>query len=340
LYDTNPVVIYYYDNDTMKRISYPGPSIPAALNPGNNRWWAWGMGDSSDAGKAAGLDDVHTRETNDPKKIAVERANPGWTTPQQKQALKSKYPWLSDMKSGSAGDWGNEQFQWDKDVAGTGVIGSITGAILALVSAVLDATGIGAVVGVPLGIATPFIVAAINATDTALHAGDFGAALTNLGPALAQAAIQAAAKGAGASGFTIPPAAIKALSGTVTMIGQAVQAGQKKKPDFGQLWSDVAARRASRRSTTRTPRRLRTSWAIRGAKAGPPATSSSRATSPASSSIRKASRGSRRSCRPMRRSPIRASSTSRSWAWASAWSRDSSQRASSAPAATSPDRSS
>jgi len=245
LYDTNPVVIYYYDNDTMKRISYPGPSIPAALNPGNNRWWAWGMGDSSDAGKAAGLDDVHTRETNDPKKIAVERANPGWTTPQQKQALKSKYPWLSDMKSGSAGDWGNEQFQWDKDVAGTGVIGSITGAILALVSAVLDATGIGAVVGVPLGIATPFIVAAINATDTALHAGDFGAALTNLGPALAQAAIQAAAKGAGASGFTIPPAAIKALSGTVTMIGQAVQAGQKKKPDFGQLWSDVAAKAKS-----------------------------------------------------------------------------------------------
>src|SRR5208337_2906158 len=190
-YDTNPVVIYYYDNDKMKRITYPGQSIPPALNAQNFRWWSWGLGDSSDAGKAHGMDDVHTRETDEPKKIAVERAHPGWVTKEQKQALKSQYSWLSDMDSGSAGDWQSEGPQWDKDVAGTGVIGSITGAILALVSAVLDATGVGAVVGVPLGIATPFIVAAINATDTALHAGDFGAALANLGPALAQAAVSA-----------------------------------------------------------------------------------------------------------------------------------------------------
>lgn len=244
-YDTNPVVIYYYDNDKMKRITYPGQSIPPALNASNFRWWAWGMGDSSDAGKAHGMDDVHTRETDEAKKIAVERAHPGWVTKEQKQALKGQYPWLSDMDSGSAGDWQSEGPQWDKDVAGTGVIGSITGAILALVSAVLDATGVGAVVGVPLGIATPFIVAAINATDTALHAGDFGAALANLGPALAQAAVSAASKGLGASGVNIPPAAMKALGGTVTAIANDVAAGQKKKLDFGQIWSAVAKKAGS-----------------------------------------------------------------------------------------------
>jgi hypothetical protein len=244
-YDTNPIVIYYYDNDKMKRITYPGQSIPPALNQNNTRWWAWGLGDGSDAGKAHGLDDVHTRETDEPKKIAVERAHPGWVTKEQKQALKSQYSWLSDMTSGSAGDWQSEGPQWDKDVAGTGVIGSITGAILALVSAVLDATGVGAVVGVPLGIATPCIVAAINATDTALHAGDFGAALANLGPALAQAAISAVGKAAGGEGINIPPAALKALSGTVTAISKDVAAGQKQKLDFGQIWAAAAAKAKS-----------------------------------------------------------------------------------------------
>jgi hypothetical protein len=245
-YDTNPIVIYYYDNDKMKRITYPLSAVPQALDPHNVRWWAPAIGgDSSDAGKAAGLDDVHTRETGEPKKIQVERENPGWTTKQKKQTLKGKYPWLSDMDSGSAGDWSNEQFTWDKDVAGTGVIGSITGAILALVSAVLDATGVGAVIGVPLGIATPFIIAAINATDTALHAGDFGAALANLGPAIAQAAISAAGKGASAGGFNIPPAALKALSGTVTAISNDVAAGQKKKLDFGDIWAEVAKKAQS-----------------------------------------------------------------------------------------------
>jgi hypothetical protein len=231
-YDTNPIVIYYYDNDKMKRITYPLSSVPQALDPHNFRWWAPAIGgDGSDAGKAAGLDDVHTREADDPKKIAVERAHPGWTKDKD--------------NTGSAGGWTNEQFTWDKDVAGTGVIGSITGAILALVSAVLDATGIGAVVGVPLGIATPFIVAAINATDTALHAGDFGAALANLGPALAQAAISAAGKGAGAAGISIPPAAMKALGGTVTAISKDIAAGQNKKLDFGQVWTAAAAKAKS-----------------------------------------------------------------------------------------------
>jgi hypothetical protein len=227
-YDTNPIVIYYYDNDKMKRITYPMASVPEALRANNTRWWAWGNGDGSDAGKVAGLDDVHTLETDDSSKIALERSHPGWT----KGAKDGK---------GSAGGWSDEGFQHDKDVAGTGVIGSITGAILALVSAILTATGVGAVVGVPLGIATPFIVAAINATDTALHAGDFGAALANLGPALIQASASALSK----SGVNIPPAAVKALGGAVSAISQAVQAGQQKKLDFGQIWNEAAQKAKS-----------------------------------------------------------------------------------------------
>src|SRR5271163_212188 len=40
----DPVVIYYYDHDRMKKITYPLMSIPGALNPNNLYWWRWGMG--------------------------------------------------------------------------------------------------------------------------------------------------------------------------------------------------------------------------------------------------------------------------------------------------------
>jgi hypothetical protein len=236
-YDTDPIVIYYYDNDKMKRITYPRLSIPPALNPNNVWWWKWGQGDSSDAGKAAGRDDVHTRETDDSKKIAAERAHPGWVTKAQKQQLKAKYPWLSDMDSGSAGDWGSEGVTWDKDMIG--VIGTIVGTLLELVATVLDATGVGAVIGVPLNILTPFIAAAINAVDAGMHAGDFGAALQSLGPALIQATAQVASK----SGM--PPAAVQALGTVVTAIGKAVSAGQAQKLSFGDLWNQVAAKAKS-----------------------------------------------------------------------------------------------
>ena len=248
-YDTSkgPVVIYYYDNDKMKRITYPPMSIPQALNPNNVWWFKWGQGDSSDAGKAAGLDDIHTRETDDPKKIQVERENPGWTTKDKKTQLKKKYSWLSDMDSGSAGDWQSEGVTWDKDMIG--VVGAITGVVLALVSAVLDATGVGAIVGVPLGVATPFIVAAINAVDAGLHAGDFGAAMNSLGPMLVQAAVQATLQMGGealqSAGVTIPPEALKALGQTIGTLAKTAMAGQKKGLDFGQIWSQVAAKSKS-----------------------------------------------------------------------------------------------
>ncbi|HYB23851.1 MAG TPA: hypothetical protein VED41_08645 [Solirubrobacteraceae bacterium] len=267
-YDTDPIVIYYYDNDKMKRVTYPLLAVPYALNPNNQRWWAWGAGPGDDASKDAGKSDVHTLETDNPRKIQIERENPGWKTSADLLKIAKKYgrdfqkpsgqifsggkksdPQCPECKGrlsmvldhGSAGGWDSEGFQWDKDVAGTGVIGSITGAILALVSAILDVTGIGAVIGVPLGIATPFIVAAINATDTALHAGDFGAALSGLATALASATVQALSK----TNVSIPPAAVQALGQTVASVSSAVRAGQDKKLDFGQIWQDVAQRAKS-----------------------------------------------------------------------------------------------
>jgi hypothetical protein len=245
---TTPTVIYYYDGAKMKRITYPAASVPDALNPNVNRYWDWGKGSGNQASsltERGGLDDIHVRETDDPKKIAVERAYPGWITLADKQKLKVQYPWLSDMGSGSAGDWGNEGWNYDKNIAGTGIIGTLTGAILAVVSAILDATGVGAAVGVPLAIATPFIVMAINTMDMALHTGDWGAALAHLGPALIQASVNAAGGAAGGAGFQIPPAAVKAVGNTVSNIAKDVIAGQQKKQDFGEIWAEVAKKAKS-----------------------------------------------------------------------------------------------
>ena len=253
-YSSNPIVIYYYDNDYMKRITYPLLSVPDALNPANAsgaRYWAMYSGPGDAANVDAGLDKSHTLQTADPKRIKIERENPGWKNKAALKQILAKYPsefqhsgdcptckgQLSmPMQSGSAGGWDDEGFDWDRDVAGTGIVGSITGAILALVSAVLTATGVGAIVGVPLGIATPLIVAAINDLDVGLHTGDFGAGIAGLATAIAQAATSAAGQG----GISLPPQAMKALAGTVSSIAGAVRAGEQKKLDFGQIWNDTA----------------------------------------------------------------------------------------------------
>ncbi|HYX20198.1 MAG TPA: hypothetical protein VFA98_05080 [Thermoanaerobaculia bacterium] len=254
--NTNPIVIYYYDHDLMKRISYPPMSIPEALRVSltspTAHYWAVYSGPGDTASAEAGLDKIHTLQTADPKRIQIERENPGWKNRAELKKILAKYPkdfaqsgecpsckgslGLSSMQAGSAGQWGDEGFDWDRDVAGTGIIGSITGAILALVSAVLTATGVGAIVGVPLAIATPLIVAAINDLDVGLHTGDFGAGLAGIATAL----IQAAGSAAGQAGMSIPPEAMKALGGTVTAIAAAVRAGQEKKLDFAQIWDEAA----------------------------------------------------------------------------------------------------
>ncbi len=222
-YDSEPVVIYYYDNDKMKRVSYPKLSIADALNTNDSTWWAWGKGPQGDDAKDLGVDDIHIVETDDPKKIAKERAQPGWT-----KGAKDK--------KGSAGEWSDEGFAYDKDWAGRGIWASLVGAILAVVDAVLSAMSFGAAAAIltPL---IPVITAAVSAADSALHAGDFGAALNGIGTALIQLAA-ASSK----STLNIPPEAVKALGATVMSIAKQVQASQKKTSDIGKIWADVTAK--------------------------------------------------------------------------------------------------
>lgn len=240
-YDTNPAVIYYYDNDKMKKIQYPNWALVDALNPSSDSWWKGDWGKlapqfQSDDGKKAGLDDIHIFESDDAQKINAERKKSGQGR--------------TDQGGVGGGNWGSEGFAADKDFPGAAA--GIVSALLAVAQAVLDVAGVftfGATTaaGIALGLATPAIIAAVQALDAGLHAGDFGAALHALGPALAQAAVAMAAKGAGASGIQIPPQAMQALGTTVTAIGQAVADATKKKSDikFGQLWTEVSKQAGS-----------------------------------------------------------------------------------------------
>src|SRR6185312_12515581 len=93
-YSGDPITIYYYDNDHIKRIMYPRSSISAAsgmaLDPSNRYWWKG--------------NEIQTQQLN------------------------------------SDGSWGDEGFDWNKDVVGN--ISQIVGTILAILSAILSATGL------------------------------------------------------------------------------------------------------------------------------------------------------------------------------------------------------
>lgn len=98
-YSADPIVIYYYDNDRIKRIMYPRSAISTAsgmaLDPNNRYWWK---------GNA-----ITTQERHDD------------------------------------GSWGDEGFDWNKDVVGN--ISDIVGTILVILSVILSLTGIGAAAG-------------------------------------------------------------------------------------------------------------------------------------------------------------------------------------------------
>lgn len=253
--NTNPVVIYYYDHNTMKRITYPPASIPEALRLSMTsptaHYWAAYSGPNDAASVDAGLDKIHTLQTADPRKIKIERENPGWKNKEALKKILAKYAsefqhsgdcptckgtlGMGSIQAGSAGGWDDEGFDWDRDVAGTGIIGTITGAIMALVTAIGSAVSFGAL-AVPLGVATALVVAAVNEIDMGLHTGDWGAGLAGLATAL----LQGGASAAGAAGVSLPPEAVKALGGTVSAIATAVRAGQEKKLDFVQIWDEAA----------------------------------------------------------------------------------------------------
>lgn len=216
-YDSDPIVIYYYDNDRMKKISYPRISIPAALNPNNLYWWRWGQGDQSDSGKQKGLDDVHTWEAPDANAIARERKQPGFP---------------------GGGHWNSEGFSWDKDVVGS--VGAIVSAIMQIIGSVMQVIpGIGTAVGSALISAAPYVQTIVSAVDTAFQGGDNAAALDGIAHMVLKAAQVGLSEGAN---INIPPAAMTALSSTVDSVAKAVDEGQKQKLDFGTLWANVAAK--------------------------------------------------------------------------------------------------
>lgn len=120
----DPVVIYYYDNDYIKRIEYPRSSISTAsgmaLDPNNRYWW-----------KGNG---IGTYQLN------------------------------------SDGTWGDEGFDWNKDAEGTlTTIGTI---IMAIVGAVLTATGVGAAAGAAILAFTAALVAESQMIAMGLTNGD------------------------------------------------------------------------------------------------------------------------------------------------------------------------
>ncbi len=168
----DPVIIYYYDNDKMKRVLYPRVSISAdkglALDPTNRYWWK----------------------------------NNGITTQEK-----------------SDSGWGDEGFDWNKDIAGN--ISDITSIIVAIVGVVLVATGVGAAAGAAILAFSAALAAEANLLDAALTGGDMQKA--------AMGFINACTK---LVGYELP-------SGTLSQLGKPVLAAAagtltQLLPYFGQ----------------------------------------------------------------------------------------------------------
>jgi len=137
-----PVVIYYYDNDRMKKIVYPTQTVVPALQD-HHTWWK--------------VDGVHTHETQNPQAIAAERSQPG---------------------DPGGGKWGDEGFDFAKDF---GQVGAVFGTIMQVVGSIIQVIpGVGTAVGSALiaaGAATQQVMAAIG---DAMLGADNAAALAGL----------------------------------------------------------------------------------------------------------------------------------------------------------------
>lgn len=119
-YTSDPIVIYYYDNDHIKRILYPRSAISTAsgmaLDPQNLYWWK---------GNA-----ITTQQLN------------------------------------GDGTWGDEGFDWNKDVIGN--ISEIVGTILAILSVILSATGLGAAAGSAFAAAAAAVLSQVYLATVAI----------------------------------------------------------------------------------------------------------------------------------------------------------------------------
>ncbi len=218
----DPIVIYYYDHDRMKKITYPRIAIPGALDPGNLTWWRWpgSSGHQSDAEKKKGIDDIHTFESQDPKAIAAERAHPGVP---------------------GGGNWGGEGFDAGKDLPGN--MGVISSSIMQYLGFVLELIpGVGTAIGTTLIMAAPYVQQIANVVDVTIAGGDNAAALAGLSKMVTAAAATGLKYGAGVD---IPPVAVQAIGVTIDQVAQGVDQAQKQKLDFASLWGQVAKKAAS-----------------------------------------------------------------------------------------------
>lgn len=148
----DPVVVYYYDTDRIKRVSYPRNTITTspgmALDPGQRQWWT--------------VPGAHVEQKNDD------------------------------------GTWGDEGWDWNRDVAGE--LTAIGSAILAVLGAVLVATGVGAAAGAAILAWSAALIAWGEGLAAALSGADPTFAIQNMIGALAQFV-----------GGQIPPGALAAL---------------------------------------------------------------------------------------------------------------------------------
>ena len=224
-YDTDPIVVYYYDDDRMKKIVWPKHDVPTAIDPLNaNATTYWR------------LYDVFTYETQDPGKIALERKKPG-----------SPSGCYSKGRDGcrGAGGWDDEGFDWNKDAPGNvdAVFTGIASAVMEVIGAVLDVTGVGTAIGVALNVAGAVIPALIGGIAGVIDAGFQGTDNAGALLGIAKALLTAASAGFKAgTGVTIPPEALKALSGTVTMVAQTLDQAQKKRLNYTEAWNLVASK--------------------------------------------------------------------------------------------------
>jgi hypothetical protein len=145
---SDPVVIYYYDNDWIKRISYPQSSITAAVQPGENKWWAVGSGTTQ-----PWIDQLQNSSGN---------------------------PTSASDPDGSFAAEG-----WDF-AAGSGTLDDVLHAVVTVLSIVLTvaSSALGAFVAAFILLAATIAVDIIQGIEQSLWGGNAAGALLNIGKAM------------------------------------------------------------------------------------------------------------------------------------------------------------
>lgn len=187
-YGGDPIVIYYYDDNVIKKVTYPRKSLTTApggaLDPANRTWW-----------KGNGIG-VYVQDPN--------------------------------TKA-----WGEEGFDWDKDVAGNML--PIFEAIAAVISAVLIATGVGAAAGAALIAFSQGVAAWAGMLDEGIHGNDTSKGL--------QAFLGAVSQFLGAGISQIPSGlaqeTLKQTQGVLKSLTPLVTKSQAAGASFSETANDI-----------------------------------------------------------------------------------------------------